>query len=303
MQVFCTVLSRLRVYQALALLLSLEQLGVSHKFFILCVDEDVLRLLKSLRLEGVTLLSPRDLDNREWERVGKRKLNEYCWTLKPLLIETLFYKYDEIDRVTYIDADLFFYHDAEVIFINQPEASVLLTRGEIAGRHISEPAAKAFQSLMGQFNSGFLSFKRDQSALACLVWWGKRCIESCISLPKWGRFGDQRYLDEMPRLFDGVESVRTPGVNIGHWNCDSHTFGIHNGHLYMDWYPLICYHFSGYRILSKDRILQVHEAKRAGRPFFYRDYTGILQDVIGMVEKINPAFDGYANCEDTFITL
>ncbi len=300
--VFCTVVSRLRVFQALALFLSLEQVGAPQKCFILCVDEKTLQLFKRMRLKRVTLLTPRDLYCREWESLQRlRVLNEYCWTLKPLLIETLFYQHEEIDRVTYMDADLFFYHDPRVIFEHQPEGAVLLTRGQIASPLISRPAAEAFQSLMGQYNSGFISFKRDQSGLACLTWWKKRCIECCLSQPKGGRFGDQRYLDEMPYLFGQVEEVRTFGVNIGHWNCDNHTFSIHDGHLYIDGYPLICYHFSGFRIITKDRIVQVHEGGRSRRPFFYRDYSDILRVVIGMVEKLDPSFNGYANCEDTFV--
>lgn len=296
--VFCTVLSRFRVYQALALLWSLKQVGAPQRFFILCMDNQTLRLLKRMRIKDVILLSPGDIRNLEPERFKKsRKLNEYCWTMKPVLIETLFEKFSDIDRVTYIDADLFFYSNPAVVFRRQPEASVLLTRGEIAISRLSKPAALVFQDMMGEYNSGFISFKRDESGLACLSWWKDQCMASCVSEPQNGQFGDQKYLESMPYLFRNVEEVTTPGVNIGHWNSDKHRFRAHNGYLYIDCYRLICYHFSGYRILKNGSILQIFETDRSVRPFFYEDYTSVLKVIIKEVAKLAPEFNGYSDEE------
>lgn len=296
--VFCTVLSRFRAYQALALLWSLEQVGMPQRFYILCVDEQTLRLLKAMRLKRVVSLSLEDISNAELEDLKKsRKLNEYCWTLKPVLIESLFKRFPEIVRVTYLDADLFFYRNPEVVFHNQPDASVLLTRGEIAIPQMSKPSERVFQSMMGDYNSGFISFKRDDDGLACLAWWREKCMDSCVSQPREGKFGDQKYLEEMAFLFKNVAEVTTPGVNIGHWNSEKHRFRAYEGYLYIDRYRLICYHFSGYRILSKNNIVQIFEQNRAGRPFFYNDYSSVLKSIIEAVERIDPQFSGYSNEE------
>lgn len=49
-------------------------------------------------------------------------------------------------------------------------------------------------------------------------------------------------------------------MNIGHWNYGQHSYQEENGRILLeDGNPLICYHFSGFRILSKDDMQQIHE--------------------------------------------
>jgi hypothetical protein len=262
------------------------------------MDDETLRLLKQMKLKRVVPVSLENIRNTELDRMKEtRKLNEYCWTLKPVLIESLFIRFPDILRVTYLDADLFFYRNPEVVFHNQPDASVLITRGEIAIPQMSKPSVRVFQNMMGEYNSGFISFKRGEDGLSCLAWWREKCIESCIGQPQDGQFGDQKYLEKMPQLFKQVEEVNTPGVNIGHWNSDKHRFRAYEGYLYIDRFRLICYHFSGFRILSKNNIIQIFEQNRAGRPFFYNDYTSVLKSIIEVVERVDPAFNGYSNDE------
>ena len=68
------------------------------------------------------------------------------------------------------------------------------------------------QSLTGNFNSGFISFKKDIDGLSCVNWWDKMCIDSCTSNPEDNKFGDQKYLDDMPFLFNNVYEITTQGV-------------------------------------------------------------------------------------------
>ncbi|MCX7772892.1 MAG: hypothetical protein N2376_07250 [Clostridia bacterium] len=297
--VFCTVLSRLRVYQGLALYSSLKRVLGDVRLVALCADSQTLSLLRKMKLKGLTPLCEAALNEEGLLRLRReRKLNEYCWTLKPLLIEHLLKSNSAITRVTYLDADLYFYHDPTAIFRKHGQSSVLLTAGEIGIAGLCEDFRRHFQELMGDFNSGFISFKRDQSGLACLSWWKERCLEECLGEPKGGRFGDQRYLNEMPYLFNKVETVSVPGVNIGHWNAPKHHFSVHDGYLYMDQYRLVCYHFSGFRLISRNKILQKYESNRAHLPFFYKDYSAILKEIVDRVARIDPYFDGFSDRED-----
>ena len=44
-------------------------------------------------------------------------------------------------------------------------------------------------------------FKNDNGCKTILKWWQEKCLEWCYDYPDNGRLGDQKYLDEWPRLF------------------------------------------------------------------------------------------------------
>lgn len=296
---YCTVLSKLRLYQAIAFFGSLYQTLDDFYVYTLCADDDTYNLLKKMKLKNIEPVHINELQDESLiELRNKRKLNEYCWTLKPVFLEYIFLTSPKIERLTYVDADLFFWQNPSDIFALQAESSVLLSRGEIIIPFQSLSLIKIIQELLGNYNSGFVSFKNDEVGRSCIEWWKTKCLDSCINLPDSGQFGDQKYLDEFKQLFPNIDEITTPGVNIGHWNNLNSNFYLHNGEIFVDEHKLICYHFSGFRIISKDLIIQVHEADRIGLPFFYEIYKVILKNAIDFVMDIDPNFDGFAIEED-----
>lgn len=297
--IFCTVISRFRLYQAVALFCSLQEVITDHIIYVLCVDDETHRLISRMGWQRIRLLHICELKNESLNQLKKnRRMNEYCWTLKPLLIEAVFSRDSQIDRVTYVDADLFFFSDPSVIFKNQPHCSVLLSRGDIVIPSLEPENKKRLQALLGKYNSGFISFKRDETGLECLKWWKKSCLKSCVSKPEAGLFGDQKYLDEMPAKFPNVCEIHTPGVNIGHWNRALYHYSVVDGKIQAGGNRLICYHFSGFRVLRGNRVIMIHEQKAMDPPFFYSIYLHILQNVIRNINIIDPGFDGYSDAQD-----
>lgn len=292
--VFCMVVSSSRLIQAIACFLSLHKTMDTFKVYILCADEKCYEFLKKINLDKVVLVTIPELNREDLLEIkALRKLNQYCWTLKPAFIKYIFTLDDSIERVTYIDSDLFFYQNPNVIFENQPYASVLLSSGEIFLPMYSKEFNHTMQSLTGNFNSGFISFKKDINGLECVNWWDKMCIDSCTSNPEDNKFGDQKYLDDMPFLFNNVYEITTQGINIGHWNYSKYNFTILNDNIMVNNNKLIFYHFSGFRIISKYDIRQVHEQDRVNIPFIYQIYKGALEKIIDDVEKIDPNFKEY----------
>lgn len=152
---------------------------------------------------------------------------------------------------------------------------------------------QTMQTLTGNFNSGFISFKKDINGLQCVNWWDKMCVDSCTSNPEDNKFGDQKYLDDMPFLFNNVYEITTQGINIGHWNYLKYKFTVSNDNVMVNNNKLIFYHFSGFRIISKYDIRQVHEEDRVNIPFIYQIYKRALGKIIDDVEKIDPNFKEY----------
>lgn len=292
--VFCMVVSRTRLIQAIACFLSLYKNMDNFKVYILCVDEKCYEFLKEINLDKIVLVTIAELNREDLLAIkASRKLNQYCWTLKPGFIKHIFTLDDLINRVTYIDSDLFFYQNPNVIFENQPDASVLLSSGEIFLPMYSKEFNQTMQTLTGNFNSGFISFKKDINGLQCVNWWDKMCVDSCTSNPEDNKFGDQKYLDDMPFLFNNVYEITTQGINIGHWNYLKYKFTVSNDNVMVNNNKLIFYHFSGFRIISKYDIRQVHEEDRVNIPFIYQIYKRALGKIIDDVEKIDPNFKEY----------
>ncbi|MDB1944699.1 hypothetical protein PMY73_12310 [Clostridium tertium] len=292
--VFCMVVSRTRLIQAIACFLSLYKTMDDFKVYILCVDEKCYEFLKEINLDKIELVTIDELNREDLLEIkATRKLNQYCWTLKPGFIKHIFTLDDSIIRVTYIDSDLFFYQNPNVIFENQPDASVLLSSGEIFLPMYSKEFNHTMQTLTGNFNSGFISFKKDINGLQCVNWWDKMCVDSCTSNPEDNKFGDQKYLDDMPFLFNNVYEITTQGINIGHWNYLKYKFTVSNDNVMVNNNKLIFYHFSGFRIISKYDIRQVHEQDRVNIPFIYQIYKRALGKIIDDVEKIDPDFKEY----------
>lgn len=292
--VFCMVVSRTRLIQAIACFLSLYKNMDNFKVYILCVDEKCYEFLKEINSDKIVLVTIAELNREDLLAIkASRKLNQYCWTLKPGFIKHIFTLDDSINRVTYIDSDLFFYQNPNVIFENQPDASVLLSSGEIFLPMYSKEFNQTMQTLTGNFNSGFISFKKDINGLQCVNWWDKMCVDSCTSNPEDNKFGDQKYLDDMPFLFNNVYEITTQGINIGHWNYLKYKFTVSNDNVMVNNNKLIFYHFSGFRIISKYDIRQVHEEDRVNIPFIYQIYKRALGKIIDDVEKTDPNFNEY----------
>lgn len=129
---YCTVLSKGRLYQAVALFKSLAQVDQDSPIFTLCMDDDTHRVLQKLNMKRLTLVPVAALENETLLKLkDTRDQSEYCWTMKPIFLQAVLNSNPELERVTYIDGDLFFYTDPSPIFTNQPDCSVSLSRGDI----------------------------------------------------------------------------------------------------------------------------------------------------------------------------
>lgn len=68
---------------------------------------------------------------------------------------------------------------------------------------------------MGAYTSAFLAVRNDVHGRSFVAWWRDKCLRHCLADVESGMFVDQAWLDLVPGLFEGVEIVRDPGVNVG----------------------------------------------------------------------------------------
>jgi hypothetical protein len=147
-------------------------------------------------------------------------------------------RYPEVDLLTYLDSDLFFFADPELLYEEIGENSVALI-GHRFPPHLQEMEDH------GKYNVGWLSFRRDEPGLACLKWYRERCNEWCYDRVEEGRFADQKYLDYFPGKFPGVIELEHKGANLAPWNIANYTLTRNAAAVMVDEHPLIFYHFQG----------------------------------------------------------
>ena len=243
---FCTYFDRNYINRALALYNSLAACEADFHLFALCMDEEAYCCILELALHRMTPVSLACLekDNPELFAAKKQRSQiEYYYTCGPSFLLYVLYHNPQIDVVTYLDADLFFFSTPEPIFGELAESSV----GIVAHRF---PVGKESLNRFGTFNVGWVSFRADGAGMACLRWWADRCIEWCYDRVEVNRFADQKYLDEFPQRFESVRVIQHKGANLAPWNLARHAITRSEGRIWVDDQPLIFFHFHGFKVLT-----------------------------------------------------
>lgn len=243
MYYFCTYFDSHYLLRALALYRSLRQHCPSFQLWVLCMDSMCYEILFQLKLPNVHLIALEDFEAGDEELLrakNNRTLIEYYFTCTPSLPLFILARYPEIDRITYIDADLFFFSNPTALYEEVGAHSIAIIEHRFPPYLRLEHSEK-----FGIYNVGWLSFKRDEHALACLQWWRERCLEWCYDRVEDGRFADQKYLDSWPDRFSGVVVLRHKGANLAPWNVANYKIYKGKGDVWVDEQPLIFFHFHG----------------------------------------------------------
>jgi hypothetical protein len=210
------------------------------------MDDQAHAALSASRLPNLHPIAVQSLERTDPELLAvkrQRTLVEYYFTCTPALPLYLLSAYSQVDVLTYLDADLFFYDDPSALFGEMGDGSIAIVPHRF-------PARLRDRERYGLFNVGWLSFRRDQHALECLQWWRRRCLEWCHDRAEDDRFADQKYLDKWPELFPGVVVIRHKGANVAPWNIESYSIRQRHGRVWIDEAPLLFYHFHGLKVIQ-----------------------------------------------------
>lgn len=233
MEHYVTLFDSVFLPQGLALHMSMERHVKDYILWILCVDDMSHQFLSSQNLPNVRLLQLSGLETVELLSVKSiRSKSEYCWTLTPFAPRFVFEADSGVQRVTYIDADLWFRKNPASIFseFDASGKSVLITDHAYAPEHDNSATS-------GQFCVQFMTFVRHGGEVV-RKWWEDRCIEWCFSRIEDGKFGDQKYLDDWPdRFSEHVHVLENKELLLAPWNATRFPYG-----------NSVCWHFHSFRI-------------------------------------------------------
>lgn len=236
---YCTLFDSRYLPQGLVLYDSLlKHSSEPFKLHILPLDEVCHQALLYLKLENVAIW------NREpFERTGLqdgRTWAEWCWTLASIFSEQVmsWLRHIGIQDVTYLDADMMFFSDSEVIHKEIGDRSIAV----IPHRFIPE---KRYLEVNGKFNVSWVTFKNDDIAQECLRTWAWQCRRKCSATDE---CGDQKYLDAWPDKYGRhLAIIENIGAGLAPWNLANYRL-LQNGQRVdladgTDDKPVVFYHY------------------------------------------------------------
>lgn len=235
MEHYVTLFDSLFLPQGLALHMSMERHVKEYTLWILCVDDKAHDVLLQLQLPNVRLLQLSILETEELLLVKPTRTKaEYCWTLTPFAPRFVFETDSSVERVTYLDADIWFRKSPAPILeeFKASRKQVLITD------HAYSPEYD-YSAHSGQYCVQFITFIRKGSE-PVRQWWEERCIEWCFAQYQDGKFGDQKYLDCWPEKFsDLVHVMQNKEWALAPWNATRFPYS-----------SSIFWHFHGLRLYS-----------------------------------------------------
>jgi hypothetical protein len=266
---FVTLFDKNFLVFGLALHKSLQDHAGDFCLWVLCMDRTAEERLLSLNLPKLRVIPLAAAENDELLRIKPgRNAGEYCWTMTPFSITAVFSQDPSVNRVTYVDADVFFFNDPRILIQEMIEAGkhVLITD------HAYEPCYDQ-TATSGRFCVQFMTFNRSEEGLKVCKWWQDRCVEWCFNRVENGKFGDQKYLDSWPTIFPKeVHILEAVHETLAPWNVKM---------LLKPGHRPVMYHFHGLRFMNR-RLVRLFDGYQTGceAKTLYSKYLSELKTIL-----------------------
>lgn len=275
---FCTLFDKNYIFRGLVMYYSLKKQCNNFKLWILCMDETVFEQLTKMKLDSVELIKLSDLEDVELLKVKTgRTVAEYCWTLSSSLPLYIFKNNPELELITYLDSDLYFYSLPVVIFDELGDKSIYIVR------HNYSKELTYLEERSGIYNVSLVVIRNNNDGVECLKWWRERCLEWCYSKSEDGKFGDQMYLNDWPARFLNVKISKNKGVNLAPWNLNKYLIKDIDGRIYVDEDQLVFFHFHSFKMFDYNDFLSYQNfylIKEEEEKMIYSPYKETINNLI-----------------------
>lgn len=255
MLTFCTLFDSNYLDKGLVLQHSLDNVMADYKLYILAMDDKCYDILSDIGLNNTVIISLSEFEDEELLEIKKQRSRaEYCWTCSANLIDYVFETYQE-SYCTYIDSDLFFYKNPQILIEEMLDADCSVQIVE----HRFGTGKRAQRQLRnsGRFCVQFNTFKNDNYGREVLNTWKNQCRARCSM--ETNEMGDQKYLSEWPEKYEKVHVLRNQGGGVAPWNLFRYKkVGKNKGRLIdkktNEEFELIFYHFHHLEYLDETHV-------------------------------------------------
>jgi hypothetical protein len=285
---YCTYFDRGYLVRGVALWLSLKRHDPAAVLWALCLDEVAIQAVQELGEVGLRGISLAEFEAADPELLAvkpSRSRAEYCFTISPCLPRWLLRQQPGIEVITYLDADMAFFSDPAPLFAELGGNNALIVEHRF-------PEFLRHYEAYGRFNVGVLCFRNNAEGRRCLDWWREQCLAWCHDRIEDGKFADQKYLDQWPRLFSGIVVCRHPGVDLAPWNWMNYRYRFLPDQLLVDVQGLIVFHFALFkprgRFIFDSGQLEFGVMPLRLRSWLYGRYFALLEEARQRVKTLAP---------------
>lgn len=293
---FLTIIARNYLAQARVLMDSVAEHHPGAPLLVVLADEAKDGFQPEQERFQVMRSSELDLPDSQWFHFRYNTL-ELTTAVKPYAMRKAL-ELLGVKSVVYLDADIRLFARLDPVTAALEEASIVLTPHLLRGVHADGLTVERQLLRTGAYNLGFIAVRGDAVAASFLSWWCDRLAEHCLVDFAAGLFVDQKWVDLVPGLFEGVRILREPGLNVAWWNLPERPLSLKDGSYRAAGDPLYFLHFSGFdpqrpEILSKhatgDRTAVPAQVEKV-----LADYAGLLLSR-GYLESQSwkPAYEAY----------
>ena len=205
------------------------------------------------------------------------------------------------DVSTYVDADVYFFGSPQPLLDELEGHDVMLTE------HRFSPECDS-TATSGTYNVQFMPFRNTLRGRAALEWWRAACLESCELNPAEGKCGDQMYLEDWTRRFNGVRVLRHLGGGVAPWNVQQYKFDARGGRVVGRQlatgkeFDLVFYHFHALKLTDQRNVRLTNPSYALGPDvvdLVYRPYVRHLLDIGSRVRATGMEFDPHGMLVET----
>lgn len=301
---FCTLFDSHYAAKGWAMYLSLLQVCPSFHLYVFAFDDCIASALKRISAEHMTVISLKEFEDEELLRIKPTRTKaEYCWTCTPSTVLYCLQNYN-IDHCTYIDSDLYFFSNPEILVNELGHDDVLITEHRYSPQYDQSV-------ISGKYCVQFMAFKNTDNSLRVLNWWRNACLEWCFNRHEDGRFGDQKYLDDWTTRFTGIHVLENLGGGLAPWNMQQYQFRKEracilgsdvNGQVF----KVVFFHFHAFLCFKKGVVrefyAQEYSLSRNARRLLYKPYLRVLKQSHFYFAKGVERIDGLATAANPIPT-
>ena len=140
----------------------------SFHLYVVAFDDECYAYLTTAAFPHITPVTLKDFeDNRLLNIKTSRSVAEYCWTCTPSVILYCITKFN-LQSCTYIDADMIFYNNPEILLDEMKDNSILISEHRYTRDYDQS-------KISGKYCVQFMCFKNNDDGINALTWWRERC--------------------------------------------------------------------------------------------------------------------------------
>lgn len=210
--------------------------------------------------------------------IFKHDIMELNTAVKGIALKHLIDKFN-FEYYFYFDPDCYIQQDINsIIKLLDEDKSIGLTPHICTPEDSAEGVLDTEISCLkhGIYNLGFLAVKNDNNGRVFVDWWADRLLKHCYNEPERGLFTDQRWVDLAPAIFDFIQILKQPELNVASWNFNSRKSHITNNELYVNDRKMVFYHFSGITNGSHENIRLKYQSDSNAYKIFEDKYNKLL---------------------------